>query len=127
MRPEYQPGVGSRLLRYTEEQREVIVEYLDVLRGTRKTRKIAPSVLCKQLDYFARYPAELVVRACEIHMRRHASKPESYTRGILRGLARESEAAEPRARKEGAAARRGGYGRGRYASHYVRNLPVRDL
>lgn len=120
MKPDLPAGVAARLERYSPEQRDVILRYFEVLRGTRKTGKIAPSVLCKQLDYFARYPAELVARACEIHVRRYPRKSEAYTRGILRGIAREEGA-----RRQEGGSRRGGYGRGRYANHYVRDLPVR--
>lgn len=78
--------------RYSPQQRRIIEAYWAILRRTRKSGKIADSVLLKELAYWAKYPPNLVQRAIQIHIQRHHSKREAYTRGILRGLAVERRA-----------------------------------
>lgn len=101
------------LSRYTEQEKDVILEYFRVLAGTRKTGRVAPSVLEKELKYWEGFPPGVVVRALMIHLQRYPQKREAYTRGIMRSLRQEEEAVK----KKGQG--RQGYGQGRYKEHYA--------
>lgn len=112
--------------RYSGPQWAVISRYFDAIRRLRKTGKVAPSIILRQLQYLRSYPADLVVRACAIHLERHRDKPEAYTRGILRGLARHrgvDRGGRTGAVKE-SAAQRGNWRKGRYAGRSVDDLPL---
>ena len=98
--------------RYSEAELRVIDEYHQVLAATRRTGRIAPSVLAREMEYWRRFAPGIVIEALRIHVRKHPRKKEAYTRGIMRELARERGAEI----KDG---RRGGYGRGRYGGHYI--------
>lgn len=103
--------------RYTPAQLRVVDQYIHVLAATRKTGKIAPSVLAKEMEYWSRFPPEVVVEALQIHIRKYPAKKEAYTRGIMRELARER--GEASAKAGAGHPERGGYGRGRYRGHYI--------
>lgn len=83
--------LAQALTRYTEAQQRVIVAYWDEVRWTRGTGRVRITVIIRELDYWSRYPADLIHRALEIHLRRYRDKPEEYTRGIIRNLARQSQ------------------------------------
>lgn len=109
--------LSTALSRYTTDQREAIMAYFELLKTTRKTGKVALSVLIKELEYWAKYPPDLIHQAIHIHLKKHRTKREAYTRGILRGLAREQEVAAGGQATQGDSAR-GSYGQGRLKHLY---------
>ncbi|WP_036644867.1 hypothetical protein [Paenibacillus sp. oral taxon 786] len=72
--------------RYTPEQQKVIEAYWETVRFTRSTGKISDGIKRREMEYWAKYDPELVVRALRIHMQKHPNIKENYTRGILRNL-----------------------------------------
>lgn len=83
--------VFARYPRYSSEQWATIRDYWDLIRFTRKTGRVAPNVVAREMDYWERFPPAIVVEALTIHIRKHESKQEDYTRGIIRRLAREKD------------------------------------
>lgn len=83
------PTLPELLARYNPEQQKVIHEYFDMLKFTRKTGRIAKSIMIRELSYWGRYPPEIVIEALWIHIRNYPTKQEDYTRGIIRRLFRE--------------------------------------
>lgn len=79
------------LSRYTHEQQELIIQYWNTVRFTRKSGKIADSVKLREMEYWAKYPVDVVIEALKIHIAKYQTKTEDYTRGIIRRLAREKE------------------------------------
>lgn len=102
---------------YTDSQLVTVDIYFDLLRKTRKTRKIAESVINKEMEYWTRFSTDIVIEALKIHIRKYPGKKESYTRGIMRELARERNIQD-----EGSGGNhqeRGGYGKGKYKESYI--------
>lgn len=77
--------------RYTPEQQEIIAEYWETIRFTRKSARIADSVKIREMEYWLRFPPDVVIEALKIHCTRYHTKQEDYTRGIMRRLMREKE------------------------------------
>lgn len=103
--------------RYSPGQIRVMDRYFEVLATTRKTGRIAGTVQVKEMEYWAKFPPEVVAEALQIHIRKYPSKKESYTRGIMRELAREKG---PGTNVPGIGrAARGGFGRGKYGGMYI--------
>jgi len=75
--------------RYTAEQRAIIREYWDTVRFTRRRGEVAPSIVKTELEYWERFPPDIVLEALNIHMTKHRDKREEYTRGIMRRLQEE--------------------------------------
>ncbi|ABB13994.1 replication protein [Carboxydothermus hydrogenoformans] len=89
--PQNIEDILSRYQRYTDEQLAIIRNYWETIRFTRKTAKIAPTVVAKEMDYWERFPVEIVMEALDIHLRKYQSKQEDYTAGIMRRLLKERE------------------------------------
>lgn len=81
----------NRHPRYTSRQYDLIRKYWDMIRFTRKSGKVAVSVIAKEMDYWERFSPDIVEQALTIHTQRHQTKPEEYTRGIMRRLHKERE------------------------------------
>lgn len=90
-RPETIEDVLARFPRYSSEQLTVIRDYWETIRFTRKTGKVAPNIVARQMEYWERFPVDIVLEALEIHMRRYQTKQEDYTAGIMRRLVKERE------------------------------------
>lgn len=88
---EARAALEQALTRYTQEQQEAIVAYLEELRWTRGTGKVSLGVILREMDYWSRYAPDLVIRALKIHTAKYPDRPEDYTRGIIRNLARENQ------------------------------------
>jgi len=86
--------IEGLLSRYSPEQRQLIEDYWETIRFTRKNAKIADSIKIRELEYWSRYPPEIVMEALRIHLARYPTKEEAYTRGIMRRLKREAERGE---------------------------------
>lgn len=72
--------------RYNELQEHVIKQYWDTIRFTRRNGKIAPNVVKTRMEYWERFPADIVIKALQTHISKHSTKRENYTDGIMRGL-----------------------------------------
>lgn len=68
---------------------ELKENYWRVLRRTRKSGRISQGVVEKEEAYWGRFPREVVEQALRIHISRYPDYKESYTRGIIRNLAKE--------------------------------------
>lgn len=93
-KPESIEDVLTEFPRYSKEQLTLIREYWDMIRFTRKTGKVAYSIVQREMQYWERFPVEIVLEALDIHLRRYQTKQEAYTRGIMRRKEREKEQIE---------------------------------
>lgn len=109
--------VQNRVSRYTEAQEQIIADYFDVLKATRRGGRISQGIMEAEREYWNRFEPETVMEALKIHIRKYPDKREPYTRGILRTLDRERSESAGKPGGNGAAA--GGHGAERYAGHYV--------
>lgn len=103
--------------RYRASQLLAVARYFEKLVETRKTRRLAESVIIKEMEYWERFPADVVVQALEIHIRKYPHKREDYARGIMRSLAREQS--DGIKKPGGTGPKRGRYGQGKYKGHYI--------
>ena len=80
--------------RYSENQLKIIDEYLDMIRHTRKSAKIADSVILKLYKSWDKYPPICVEYGLRIHTENPAyhSKMENYTLDIIRNTTEEADA-----------------------------------
>ncbi len=77
--------------RYDEKQIQTIRDYWEVIKFTRKTGKVALSIIATEMDYWEQFTADIVVESLQTHIDKYQSKPEEYTRGIMRGKKKELE------------------------------------
>lgn len=84
-----EPSVDALMSRYTPEQQRVINKYFDVIRFTRKSARVSDSVKIREMQYWERYPPDVVIKALLIHINRHPEKREEYARGIIRRMMHE--------------------------------------
>jgi len=77
--------------RYSEKQLQIIDEYFDILKWTRRTGKIADSVVLKIYQEWEKYPIEKVIYALHIYNNnpKHHDKKENYCYGIMRNTTME--------------------------------------
>lgn len=66
----------ARHPRYSGEQSAVIRDYWDAVRFTRKSGKIAGTVIAREMDYWERFPEDVVMAALKIHIRKYRGKDE---------------------------------------------------
>jgi len=69
----------------------MIRNYWDVVRFTRKSGRIAATVIAREMDYWERFGEDIVIAALKIHVRKYQGKDEKYTEGIMRRLEKERE------------------------------------
>lgn len=76
---------------YSPDLLALIDKYLDFIRETRKSKKIADSIILKIMTYFGKYSAVRVEHAIRAHMNNIEKKsaPEEYTFGIIRNTTEE--------------------------------------
>lgn len=93
--------------RYPSELLKIIDQYLDFIRETRSSKKIADSIILKILAYFSKYSPVQVEYAILQHMSMEdkRSAPEAYTFGIIRKSTEAEAARKLQQLKEG---RKGG-------------------
>ena len=60
---------------------------------TRSSGKIYHGVIIKELEFWAGYKPDIVVRALMTHIDCYPDKKESYTRGIIKNMAADAERA----------------------------------
>ena len=101
--------------RYTPEQLRLVDHYFAILAKTRKSGRVAPGVLKKEMEYWARFQPGIVAEALQINIKKYPQKKEAYTRGIMRELDRERSVGA----RDGNGPKRGGYGKGRYRRNYL--------
>ena len=77
--------------RYSEEQLEIIDEYFDILRWTRKNGRIADSVILKIYQEWEKYPIPKVIYALKVYINnpKYHDKRENYCYGIMRNTTAE--------------------------------------
>ncbi|MFJ7932286.1 DUF4373 domain-containing protein [Peribacillus sp. NPDC096448] len=82
-------------LRYSKNQLKIIDDYLEMIRHTRVSAKISPSVILGMYQDWDKHPTICVEYGLKIHTENPAyhSKKENYTSGIIRNTPAE-EAAE---------------------------------
>lgn len=80
------PTIEELLRKYTLQQQETITAYWTMIRRTRKTGKLADNVIRANMDKWAGYPAEIVIRAMQTHLTKYPEKREEYTHGIIRNM-----------------------------------------
>ncbi|MCQ4363161.1 hypothetical protein KQR54_18855 [Mycobacterium gordonae] len=85
-------GLEEELGRYCEADRRTIAEYWDAILLTRKSGKVSKGVVKSQLAYWSKYPADIVIEALRLHIRKYIGHPEDYTRGIIRNAYKAGEA-----------------------------------
>lgn len=81
----------ARFPRYNNGQWTTIRQYWDTIRFTRRTGKVADSIVAREMEYWERFTVEVVLESLEIHMRKYQSKREDYTAGIMRRLVNDRE------------------------------------
>lgn len=94
------PGEELEALRerYSESQLTVLDQTFEAIRSTRKTGKVADSILLREMRYWAGFEPEEVVQACHTYLEKGyagAGKREEYLRGILRGVVKERGQSTP--------------------------------
>ncbi len=70
------------------EMEELKKKYWNLIRQTRKSGRISPSVIEKVQAQWERYDESVIRQALEIHIQHYPSYPERYTLGIMRNLQR---------------------------------------
>lgn len=70
------------------DQEELRKKYWDLVRQTRSSGRISPSVIRKTEEQWKRFSESVVRQALEIHIQHYPSYPERYTLGIMRNLQR---------------------------------------
>lgn len=68
---------------------ELNKQYWDVVRETRATGKISPSVIYRTMEKWQRFDPVIVHYALKTHIEAHEGKKEEYTIGIMRGTTKE--------------------------------------
>lgn len=68
---------------------ELSKKYWDVIRETRKTGKVATSVIYNNMEKWKKYDPVVVEYALKAHVDSHAGKKEEYTVGIMRNTSPE--------------------------------------
>lgn len=70
------------------EMEELKKKYWNLIRQTRKSGRISPSVIEKAQAQWEKYDKGVIRQALEIHIQHYPSYPERYTLGIMRNLQR---------------------------------------
>lgn len=68
---------------------ELNKRYWDVIRETRSTGKIAPSVIYNTMKKWEKYDSTVIQYSLKTHIDSHSGKDEKYTLGIMRGTNKE--------------------------------------
>lgn len=82
------------VMRYSEPQIDWLDALVALFRSTRKSGKIADSILLKEMDYWSKFDVPVVMAAIDRYNEHDCAaegKAEKYFRGILRGIAREQD------------------------------------
>ncbi len=76
--------------RYNTEQQQVIEQYWKTIKYTRRSGRISESVITKEMEIWQEYDPAIVIRALTVHINKHKTTRETYTRGIMRNMADQS-------------------------------------
>jgi len=79
--------ISEKRLRYTSEQLAVIDDAIDAFRSTRKTNRIADSVILGEFEWWESYTPDCVVEGLRTYIEKSYAtegKAEKYARGIVR-------------------------------------------
>lgn len=78
---------GELLKRYPSfYQQQLIIDYWNTVRFTRKTGKISINIIKTEMDYWQKFEVEVVMEALKTHINQRREYKESYTRGIMRNM-----------------------------------------
>lgn len=70
---------------------ELKESYWRIIRRTRSSGRISPSVIQKTEEKWQQYDESVIRQALEIHISRYPSYKENYTLGIMRNLQRDKD------------------------------------
>lgn len=86
--------IEAHRARYTPAQLEIIDRALDAFRTTRKTGRIADSIVLHEFTYWERFPVGQVIGGLRVYLQKgyaQRGKDEKYARGIIRNTMAEPE------------------------------------
>ncbi len=69
--------------------------YWAVIRRTRRSGRVSPSVIAKVEEGWKKFDEDVVEEALKIHADRYPAYREQYTMGIMRNLQRQKQAGQP--------------------------------
>lgn len=69
---------------YSTDEKETIKKYWQAIKQTRKTNKIADTVILKNMQYWQKFNNDVVIYSLETHLSKYSDKREEYTNGIIR-------------------------------------------
>lgn len=83
---DYTPIIQNHRSHFSSEAITFFDKYIDILKTTRRSNKLADSVMCQILEETIKYPDVVVMSACNTVIKNPAlhSKKENYFYGILR-------------------------------------------
>lgn len=83
---EPESNIQKKRMRYTNEQLKIIDEFFDILCWTRRSGKLADSVILRIYKQFEKYRTEVVIHALQIYINnpKYHDKKENYVIGIMR-------------------------------------------
>jgi len=84
-------NLGSTGGRYGTDGLQDIVAYFETLRFTRKSGRLAESVIDRELDYWQRFDVDVVLLTLRLHRHKYPYQHEDYTRGIMRRMQKDKE------------------------------------
>ncbi|WP_188453340.1 hypothetical protein [Virgibacillus oceani] len=67
--------------------RLILMDYLNIVRLARSSKKVSLRVIAKFLDDVLNYPIKTVESALRVHLQNHPDKIEAYTIGIIKNMA----------------------------------------
>lgn len=92
-KPDEKEQLKKMLTRYREGFAAVTKQYWEVIKETRTTKKVAKSVILRNMAVWEKYEPTVVEYALKKHMQDHKGMKEEYTVGIMRNTTAEEAAA----------------------------------
>ena len=80
--PDWEGVIAEKIMRYSN--RALVTDVLDAFALTRRTGKIAPAILARELAKWEKFPPDHVEKMAAVYMERHTDKPEAYFAAMLR-------------------------------------------
>lgn len=74
---------------------EVRKRYWAVIRRTRQSGRVSPSVVTKVEEGWEKFDEDVVEEALKIHISRYPAYREQYTAGIMRNLQKQKQVGQP--------------------------------
>ena len=83
------PQLLAQYQSYTPSEIVLLQEYWQMIGQARRVGEVSTYAITQKMNQWQGYPADIVLRAVEVHLASHRDKLESYTDGIIRRLMRE--------------------------------------